>query len=567
MEGLHYAHKTYPNMKFSARLTELERDEFDETSGMSKIMEELRTSMLQSQLYWLILPMCDDTKDVQEYVNMINSIDPQWLKNHGSLQIICETPWGLKNLDDMLGEYPEIKAVTVGGGDYFRFAQCKDNLFLPQFRFDVLNACLRHGRLPIDTPPMALDIDVASNHFQSSRDSGFCSATILHPLQTQCAHQILSPYTSDIAKQQRVVIEPWLEKRETGYKMSSGEDFVGPPHLKLMHWDLQYYDHVHSNKVTYMQDIDQSQIPKILSLLSSGSNKRSADVDDGTTNVFSGIKDEDVSPFMKVLLFLALGNCHDRHEDLLLNLGFSDFKLGHDDLNLNGDPVSLANASYVISQVIGRRVTTKGNVVVTCKIQIMSAKHQTLCTFERRIVERKLHFDTIVSIDEDASLDEKVPSSQGRLTVDCIQSLMSKGELVESVDSKSAVSLDHHNEFCRLLNLDAPVHHSGAFPTLPSTLHLSHHNLFSSAVQDIDNWIFKSINFHSPMKPESDFTSSTYFIEDLKSTQVAGAGSGPAYLSILNSTAEEGGVLSSILIQPSDPDANDFILKFTTLNE
>ena len=139
-EGLGMAHITYPNMKFSVRVTELERDETHESG--STILDELSVSMKQKQVYWIILPMCDSGDDVKEYINMINHIDPTWLTQHGGLQIICETPLGLKNLHDTLGSHKEIKGVIAGAGDYFRFAQVKDDLLLPQLRWDVLNACL-----------------------------------------------------------------------------------------------------------------------------------------------------------------------------------------------------------------------------------------------------------------------------------------------------------------------------------------------------------------------------------------------------------------------------------------
>ena len=52
-EGLSMAHITYPNMKLSVRVTELEREETHETG--SNILDELAVSMKQKQCYWIML--------------------------------------------------------------------------------------------------------------------------------------------------------------------------------------------------------------------------------------------------------------------------------------------------------------------------------------------------------------------------------------------------------------------------------------------------------------------------------------------------------------------------------
>ena len=116
VEGLGLAHITYPNMKLSVRVTELERDETHESG--STILDELSVSIKQKQVYWIMLPMCDSADDVKEYINMINHIDPSWLTQHGGLQIICETPLGLKNLHDMLSlkksrELLQVEEITL----------------------------------------------------------------------------------------------------------------------------------------------------------------------------------------------------------------------------------------------------------------------------------------------------------------------------------------------------------------------------------------------------------------------------------------------------------------------
>eukprot|EP01083_Nonionella_stella_P042591 114986_1 len=514
MEGLSRAHEIYPNMKLSVRLTELERN-ITNYAG-STILDELTISMKQRQVYWLMLPMCDDSKDIQEYIDMVNHIDPNWLKYHGALKIICETPLGRRNLDDMLGNHPGIKGVIVGGGDYFRFAQCKDNLFLPQLRYDILNACLCHGRFPIDTPPLALGIEdeIAVHHFRSAHDAGFRSGIVLHPMQTKVANDIFSPCPRKVQEYQ-TAIGPWLEKRQTGYKHNSGDDFVGPPHMKQFHWTLQYHDAIRSKKTTHTQFVDQSIIPQVHSLLSQAASHKAEE-------------------FTNILLFLALSTtCHARHEDLLANLGFSNIQLSQN--------ANIQDATYVSSQIIGRRLTSAGKVIVTTKVQILNRDHETICELERRLFERKLSFDEYAN---EGIYSHMLSNeySYTHMTNDMIQNIIDNAELISNIDSTS-ISVDTHADYCSLLNLDAPLHHTkDELPTIPSTLHIAHHNINNT---ENEKYIFQNITFHAPLKPNTQYRVKQYRID--KDISEKFGLDGPGYLSILEDG--NGKICSSILIK------------------
>lgn len=519
-EGLGMAHITYPNMKLSVRVTELERDETHETG--TTILDELSVSMKQKQVYWIILPMCDSGDDVKEYINMINHIDPTWLTQHGGLQIICETPLGLKNLQDTLGSHEEIKGVIVGGGDYFRFAQCKDDLFLPQLRWDVLNACLCHGVVPVDSPPLALDCGGAERQFQSGHDSGFRSGIILHPLQTSIANEIFSPSPKKVVECMES-IHPWLEKRQTGYKLHSGDNFVGPPHMKQMHWYLKHHDNIRAKATTHIGNVTEhtlSRVPLLLSMAKDMNNGYEVDTDAND------------SEFLNTLVMISLSTtCHPRHNDLIANLGFSNVKLSS-----NMDGKSYRDAKYLSSQTIGRRQTASGSVVVTAKVQILDEAHQTLCELERRLIERQLEFDENADEGMYCHLSEDLKNYE-RISEEKVQSLIDQATLIESTPIKS-ISKDVHSQYCSLLHLDAPLHHIEE-PTVPSTLHLSHH-----ALHDFENLSFENITYHAPMKSNVEYVVSTYVLSNEKEEECDDLN---LHLSVLRDSG--GKIFSSALFQ------------------
>ena len=520
-EGLGLAHITYPNMKLSVRVTELERDETHENG--STILDELSVSMKQKQVYWIMLPMRDSVEDVKEYINMINYIDPSWLTQHGGLQMVCETPLGLKNLQDILGNHKEIKGVIAGGGDYFRFAQCENNLLLPQLRWDVLNACLCHGVVPIDTPPLAVGLEcgLAKRHFQSAHDSGFRSGVLLHPLQTKIANNIFSP-CPDKVEEYKEDIYPWLEKRQTGYKLNSGNDFVGPPHMKQKHWYLKHHDNIRSKATTHIESVDDTTLSRVPVLLSEAKN-----MNDG----FEGGEDTNATEFLNTLVMISLSTtCHPRHNDLIANLGFSNVKVSPNK--------SYRDARYVSSQIIGRRQTSSGYVIVTTKVQILDESHQTLCELERRLVERKLEFDDSADEVMYSHLSEDLKNHK-RMTVERVEYMIDQSTLIESKSIKS-VSTGIHYQYCDLLHLDAPLHHVEE-PTVPSTLHLSHH-----ALDDFENLSFKNITFHAPMKSGVEYIATTYVVRDM---EVEEDDDSTWHLSVLRDGG--GTIFSSALFQAS----------------
>ena len=555
MQGLEKAHLVYPNKELSVRVTELERDR------NGSIHEELTVSLKQKQVNWLMLPMCDEKQDVVEYIDMINDISPHWLESHGSLQIICETPRCLHNLDDMLAGVPEIEGVIVGGGDYFRFLQADPGTYLPNLRWSVLNACLRHGRFPVDTPPLSLGIKdgIALQQFKSAADSGFCSGLILHPSQTKHANEIFSPSPSRVAECKEL-IRPWLEKRETGYKRNTGDDFIGPPHMKNYLWVARYGDEILAKKVNHLEEVDSSILQPLWDIFDSvcgrGTKKQLllSNVDDikldssSTRPLVSAVgnkaskgtfddkpKELEVSnsntEFLNTLMLIALASrCHPRNNDLLANLGYSS--ICHNDLSK-----SFTDASAVTSQIIGRKSTSNGNVIVTTNIQIVDKTNQTICQLNRKLMEKKLELDDHADegiyshvLDLDNNTEEAIDE---RVTAEHIQDLLNEADLLESPTEFISVSEAAHKEFCKLLNLDAPLHHLGGSSTVPSTLHLSHHNLTDI---DIESMKFSNVSFQAPMKLSTPYKRSRYSIGD-----------GKLVLSIIHDEAET--ILSSVILE------------------
>ena len=426
---------------------------------------------------------------------------------------MCETPWGLKNLDSMLGNYREVKGVIAGAGNYFRFAQCENNLWLPQLRWEILNACLRHGVVPIDSPPLAVGIKcgLAKRQFESARDSGLRSGIILHPLHTKLANGVFSPCPIKMEECGKV-IRPWLEKRETGYKKNSGDDFIGPPHTKQKHWDLKHHDDIRGKTTVHIQNVDNDVLSRLSSFLSEAQ--------------------PNTEDFTNILVMVALPTtCHPRHKDLLANLGFSNVKTSKND---DGSAKSFRDASYVASQIIGRKLTSSGKLIVTTKVQILNKDHDNLCELERRLMERRLPFESNADEGMYCYLNEEERNYK-RMTLKDITSMMEQAALIESKPIQS-ISLKAHFQYCKELHLDAPLHHT-EHPTVPSTLHLSHH-----ALENYTNLTLTNITFHAQMKPDSQHIVRVYAllnheVEDGATTQ----------LSVLNDS--DGRIFSSVLFQ------------------
>lgn len=484
MEGLSKAQSIYPNKPLSIRLTELERDE------NGSIYEEIRASLDQKQVYWLMLPMCDTLQCVEEYMKIIDSIDSRWFQEHGALQIISETPRGLHNLPEMLDACPQIKGVVTGGGDYLRFAQGSQNVILANHRWEVLNACLQHGRMPIDSPPLSLGLSdgKALCHFQSGFDSGFRSSVMLHPEQVTIANEIFSP-SSEEALKDKMSIGPWLEGRETGYRKGSKDDFIGPPHMKQKLWATQYHCMIQSKKVVHSMSIDHSILSKAGYFLSMDKTKCfSVNGDSNNRN-----------HFLNMLNFLVMSTCcHPRHKDLLFNLGFSSVVVSKD---MNGNPRSYEDASFVSSQIVGRRITSSGDLIVVYKVHILDSKHQTLCELERKFLERKLPFDEFTDEGLYPHVENSMINGFSHTKTKDVHKMIESATIMHSQDF-TTIDLKRHNDYCSILGLDAPVHRNDS-PAIASTLHLSHHALNSISTLDMKHYEITDCVFHSPMKPDA----------------------------------------------------------------
>ncbi|VEU34321.1 unnamed protein product [Pseudo-nitzschia multistriata] len=561
MKGLHQAHEIYPNTPLSVRVTELERDK-KTNEGTSTIYDELSTSLKQKQVYWLMLPMCNDTRDIQEYIDMINHIDEDWLKSHGGLQIICETPLGLHNLDDMLANYPQVKGVIAGSGDYFRFAQCRDDTLLPKFRWEIINACLRHGVFPIDAPPLVLGIEdgAAIDHFQGGANAGYRAGLILHPKQVRLSNEIFSPCPSYLEECERL-IDPWLQERETGYVRASGDHFRGPPHLKQMHWSLKYDHQIRGKKTSHIQAVDPDLFADVASLLS----KAHRVTDKASENGVTSENETSVERFLNTSMFLALSSsCHDRHEDVLTNLGYFNVEISATE---DGTPRSYKEGAFVASQIKGRRLTSAGKLIVTTDVHVLDKDFKTICKMEKRLMEKKLNFDDHAEEGAYTHVDPRATPRYTRFTTEIVRSITDGAVCINEAKDKT-VSVDVHDDYCSILNLDAPLHHTHkavsdskiknkednlAKPVVPSTLHISHHDIQGIMNEGYD--CCRNVTFHSPMRPDEDFTNRKYYVEEIGSlfdrnssttTKHESAAMGPGFLSVIwNANGE---LLSSILL-------------------
>ena len=131
---------------------------------------------------------------------------------------------------------------------------------------------------------------------------------------------------------------------------------------------------------------------------------------------------------------------------------------------------------------------------------------------------------------------------------ECIKAINSNIVLVGEVQSKS-VNAEIHGKFCRLLSLDASLHHTCSIPpTIPSALHISHHDVVDLEQDNHEEIYWKNVTFHAPLKPNMKYTASKYHIDDL--SKVIRSASGPAYLSVMHDA--DGKLLSSILISKKE---------------
>jgi len=122
-----------------------------------------------------------------------------------------------------------------------------------------------------------------------------------------------------------------------------------------------------------------------------------------------------------------------------------------------------------------------------------------------------------------------------RMTLKDITSMIDQATLIQSKPIWS-ISSEVHIQYCKELHLDAPLHHTEE-PTVPSTLHLSHH-----AFENYTDLTLNNVTFHAQMKPDSQYTVSIYAllnheVEDGVTT----------YLSVLNDSDDR--IFSSVLFR------------------
>lgn len=485
-------HEIFPGSLCSVRLTELEPEYAHQPQTTSKIIEEIRTSIAQPQVHWLLLPMCDESKDVQTYIDMINEADKNWLSEHGQLQLICETPRCLKNLDDILSDHPSIAAVIVGAGDFARYTQLADKTRLADLLgWDILNACLRHGRFPIGTPTLAIKGD-SSAHFQAVADSGFRSCIVLYPTQVEACNQSFTP-RQDLIETILPQLDTWISSGASGYQQGSGKDFVGPPHMKQKLWMAQYAAEF-SLERQHCGKADKALIPELKRIFE---NTPAHGTLLGT-----------------MLPFLALGNTlHPDHGSLLANLNISDpqwMGQGMGQGMVTGPegeslPQALEDVSLILTEVIHRRMTSQGKMVVSEKVILFNQEHQALLSFVRRVLQNVIPYSDVNKIPVETKRVKQPGSAQpavrSRIKPDEVEARAGQRVAEHSLRSPNR---DLHTKLCKLCGYHAPVHW-GDSPILPSTLHLACHRIVGPELGfDSESIAIIDMTFHSPMKADSD---------------------------------------------------------------
>jgi len=199
---------------------------------------------------------------------------------------------------------------------------------------------------------------------------------------------------------------------------------------------------------------------------------------------------------------------------------------------------TISEAELISTSVLDRSLTSKGHVVATYAVEILDEDKNTLFTMKRRYLEKPKHFHD--SIDREGT---SVKASEANQHVQFKRDHMD--ELARCVRKPvwtadfTSPSNELHVEFCKLLRLDAPIHHKGTVelaaelpPVIPSTMHLSCHQLPLEDGMVIDNVVF-----HSPMFSEKRCTVA-HFIDDGHSERL---------VSVV--TDEDGNILSSVFFR------------------
>ena len=512
-ESIKRSRQVFPGSVCAVRVKELEC-EYTGESHEPEVLDQIIASLSQPQVRWLQLPMCNTIDDVQQYVDIVNDVDRNWLAEHGQLQIICETPWCQKNLDDVLADHQDVAAVIVGGGDYSRYAQMDLTKMTELLRWDVLNACLRHGRFAIDSPTLGVTTD-KSSHFEEGRAAGMRSSLVLHPSLVENCNATFSPSLDEI---QRMLpdIDQWMRTGATGYRRGSGADFIGPPHLKQMVWKAKYSGKICS-KPTFVKKIDH-----LLSGLKQSFR-------------FSPSAGSIMDPMLPLL---ALGaSAHPAHHRLIANLGCSECKWGRGSMDEHGNlrPNLLDAAKSVCTNVLHRKMTRAGKMIVTSEVEILDEKHQPQLSYVRKFLEEPTPYDERDDNSWSAEASKAMP-----MRITASNAIARAGRTV-SENVVTAPNEGMHEQFCALLSYDAPLHHTN-LPTIPSTLHLACHQIYADDRRSSAKPIHISdVTYHAQLKPNQLCRCTVY--RDLD----GGKGS---YISILRAVDEEmndAQILSSLL--------------------
>ena len=197
-----------------------------------------------------------------------------------------------------------------------------------------------------------------------------------------------------------------------------------------------------------------------------------------------------------ILPFLALGDAaHPVHRCLIANLGLSEcrWEYGSIDEKSNLRPDLLKSAKSVRTHVVHCKMTSSGKMIFTYKVEIINEMHQPQLSYVRKLLEEPTPYDDM----DDESWFQPEKDMTARITA--TSAIVRAGmEVSESV----IVAPDEgmHEQFCALLNYDAPLHHTNV-PTIPSTLHLACHQIYADEKHSATKSLYISdVSYHAQLK-------------------------------------------------------------------
>jgi len=187
------------------------------------------------------------------------------------------------------------------------------------------------------------------------------------------------------------------------------QDFYGPPHMKKQVWIARYYSEIQAKKIVHTQIINENQIQNMNKQLDSMFKEMKAtEIEEADKNDIHDIDIDDNENENALnrnrIGFIAFAlSCHPRVKDRLSTLGFSNvqYYVSPED-NVDVDHQNRASSSTstgtiedidcVSSQIINRRVTSKGDLVVTYNVEVLDQNHNPLCRLIRHDLEHKLEY-------------------------------------------------------------------------------------------------------------------------------------------------------------------------------